>query len=132
MGIFERTKLKEKVLMQREMLKSKIHRVTITQAELYYEGSITVDKDLLKAADILPYEKVQVLNFNNGTRLDTYTIEGAAGSGTICLNGPAARFCSVGDEVIIVSYFHLPDEEAKKYKPKVILVDKKNKISKVI
>lgn len=118
--------------MQREMLKSKIHRATVTQAELYYEGSITVDKDLLDTANILPYEKVQVLNFNNGSRLDTYTIEGEAGSGIICLNGPAARFCSVGDEVIIVSYFHLPDEEAKKYKPKVILVDKKNKISKII
>jgi len=131
-GIFDRTKLKEKVLMQREMLKSKIHRVTVTQAELYYEGSITVDKDLLEAADILPYEKVQVLNFNNGSRIDTYTIEGPAGSGTICLNGPAARFGSVGDEVIIVSYVHLPDEDVKKFKPKVVMVDKKNKITKVI
>ena len=118
--------------MQREMLKSKIHRVTVTQAELYYEGSITVDKDLLQAADILPYEKVQVLNFNNGSRLDTYAIEGNAGSGTICLNGPAARFGSVGDEIIIVSYFHLPDEDAKKHKPKVVLVDKKNKITRLL
>lgn len=118
--------------MQREMLKSKIHRVTVTQAELYYEGSITVDKDLLQAADILPYEKVQVLNFNNGSRLDTYAIEGDAGSGTICLNGPAARFSSVGDEIIIVSYFHLPDEEARKYKPKIVLVDKKNKITRLL
>jgi len=132
MGIFDRTKLKEKVLMQREMLKSKIHRVTVTEAELYYEGSITVDKNLLEAADILPYEKVQVLNFNNGSRLDTYTIEGAAGSGTICLNGPAARFGSVGDEIIIVSYVHLPDEDVKKFKPKVVMVDKKNKITKVV
>jgi aspartate 1-decarboxylase len=118
--------------MQREMLKSKIHRVTVTQAELYYEGSITVDKNLLEAADILPYEKVQVLNFNNGSRLDTYAIEGAPGSGIICLNGPAARFSSVGDEVIIVSYFYLANEDAKKYKPKVVLVDKKNKISKIL
>jgi aspartate 1-decarboxylase len=132
MGIFDCTKLKEKVLMQREMLKSKIHRVTVTQAELYYEGSITVDKDLLEAADILPYEKVQVLNFNTGTRLDTYTIEGTAGSGTICLNGPAARLGTVGDEVIIVSYVHLPDEDIKRFKPKVVLVDKKNKITKVL
>jgi len=132
MGIFDRTKLKEKVLMQREMLKSKIHRVTVTEAELYYEGSITVDKDLLEAADILPYEKVQVLNFNNGSRIDTYTIEGIAGSGTICLNGPAARFGSVGDEVIIVSYVHLPDQDVKKFKPKVVMVDKKNKITKVL
>ena len=118
--------------MQREMLKSKIHRATVTQAELYYEGSITVDKDLLEAADILPYEKVQVLNFNNGSRLDTYTIEGEAGSGTICLNGPAARFSSIGDEIIIVSYFHISDEEARKYKPKVVLVDKKNKKTKIL
>lgn len=118
--------------MQREMLKSKIHGATVTQAELYYEGSITVDKDLLKEADILPYEKVQVLNFNNGSRLDTYTIEGEAGSGIICLNGPASRFSSVGDEIIIVSYFQLPDEDAKKHKPKVILVDKKNKIKKIL
>ncbi|HEY6438139.1 MAG TPA: aspartate 1-decarboxylase [Ignavibacteriaceae bacterium] len=118
--------------MQREMLKSKIHRVTVTQAELYYEGSITVDKDLLQAADIIPYEKVQVLNFNNGSRLDTYTIEGEAGSGIICLNGPAARFSSVGDEIIIVSYFHLPDQDAKKHKPKVVLVDKKNKITRLL
>jgi len=132
MGIFDRTKLKEKVLMEREMLKSKIHRVTVTEAELYYEGSITVDKDLLEAADILPYEKVQVLNFNNGSRIDTYTIEGIAGSGTICLNGPAARFGSVGDEVIIVSYVHLPDQDVKKFKPKVVMVDKKNKITKVL
>ncbi|MCW9065490.1 MAG: aspartate 1-decarboxylase [Ignavibacteriaceae bacterium] len=114
------------------MLKSKIHRVTVTQAELYYEGSITVDKGLLEAADILPYEKVQVLNFNNGSRLDTYAIEGTTGSGTICLNGPAARFGSVGDEIIIVSYFHLPDEDAKKHKPKVVLVDKKNKITRLL
>jgi len=132
MGIFDCTKLKEKVLMQREMLKSKIHRVTVTEAELYYEGSITVDKDLLEAADILPYEKVQVLNFNNGTRLDTYTIEGTAGSGTICLNGPAARFGSVGDEVIIVSYIQVPEENIRKFKPKVVLVDKKNKITKIL
>ena len=118
--------------MQREMLKSKIHGATVTQAELYYEGSITVDKDLLKEADILPYEKVQVLNFNNGSRLDTYTIEGKAGSGIICLNGPAARVSSVGDEIIIVSYFQLPDENAKKHKPKVVLVDKKNKIKKIL
>jgi len=118
--------------MQREMLKSKIHRVTVTQAELYYEGSITVDKGLLEAADILPYEKVQVLNFNNGSRLDTYAIEGTTGSGTICLNGPAARFGSVGDEIIIVSYFHLPDKDAKKHKPKVVLVDKKNKITRLL
>lgn len=118
--------------MMREMFKSKIHRATVTQAELFYEGSITVDKDLLEAANIIPYERVQVLNFNNGSRLDTYTIVGAAGSGTICLNGPAARLGTVGDEVIIISYTQMTDDEAKKHKPKVVLVDKKNKISKII
>ena len=118
--------------MQRDMLKSKIHGATVTQSELYYEGSITVDKDLLKAADILPYEKVQVLNFNTGSRIDTYTIEGQAGSGTVCLNGPAARLGTVGDEIIIVSYVQVTEEEAKVFKPKVILLDKENKISKVL
>lgn len=112
------------------MLKSKIHRVTVTQAELYYEGSITVDKNLLEAANIVRYEKVQVLNFNNGTRLDTYTIEGPAGSGTICLNGPAARFGAVGDEIIIVSYVSIPEESIKNYMPKIVLVDKNNKLTK--
>ena len=109
--------------MQREMLKSKIHGATVTESELYYEGSITVDKDLLKAADILPYEKVQVLNFNTGSRIDTYTIEGEAGSGTICLNGPAARLGTVGDEIIIVSYVRVSEEEATVIKPKIILLD---------
>ena len=118
--------------MYREMLKSKIHRVTVTEAELYYEGSVTIDKNLLEAADILPYEKVQVLNFNTGSRIDTYTIEGAAGSGTICLNGPAARLGTVGDEVIIVSYVQVPETETKNFKPKVVLVDKKNKITKIL
>lgn len=114
------------------MFKSKIHRATVTQAELFYEGSITIDKNLLEAANIIPYERVQVLNFNNGSRLDTYTIEGSAGSGTICLNGPAARLGTVGDEVIIISYTQMPDEDAKKHKPRVVLVDKQNKITKVI
>ncbi|MCZ7614218.1 MAG: aspartate 1-decarboxylase [Ignavibacteriaceae bacterium] len=132
LGIFDSTKLKEKVLLQREMLKSKIHRVTVTQAELYYEGSITVDKNLLEAANIVRYEKVQVLNFNNGTRLDTYTIEGPAGSGTICLNGPAARFGAVGDEIIIVSYVSIPEESIKNYMPKIVLVDKNNNITKIL
>lgn len=118
--------------MTREMFKSKIHRATVTMAELYYEGSITVDTDLLKAADILPYEKVQIVNVNNGQRFETYTLEGEAGSGVICLNGPAARLGAVGDEIIIITYTHLQDEEAKSFKPKVILVDKKNKVSKTL
>jgi aspartate 1-decarboxylase len=101
-------------------------------AELYYEGSITVDKDLLDTADILPHEKVQVVNVNTGSRLETYTLEGPAGSGMICLNGPAARLGAVGDEVIIIAYSQMSDEEAKKHKPKVVLVDKKNKVSKIL
>lgn len=114
------------------MFKSKIHRATVTMAELYYEGSITVDKDLLDAADILPFEKVQIVNINNGARLETYTLEGEPGSGIICLNGPAARLGAVGDEIIIITYSQMSDAEAKKHKPKIILVDKQNKISQVL
>ncbi len=118
--------------MNREMFKSKIHRATVTMAELYYEGSITVDKDLLDEAGILPFEKVQIVNINNGARLETYTLEGEAGSGIICLNGPAARLGAVGDEIIIITYSQMSDEEAKKHKPRIILVDKQNKISQVL
>jgi aspartate 1-decarboxylase len=118
--------------MIREMFKSKIHRATVTMAELYYEGSITVDSELLRTADILPFEKVQVVNVNNGSRLETYALEGPANSGMVCLNGPAARLGSVGDEVIIITYMQLSDDEAKKHKPRIILVDKNNKVSKVI
>lgn len=114
------------------MFKSKIHRATVTMAELYYEGSITVDKDLLDEAGILPFEKVQIVNINNGARLETYTLEGEAGSGIICLNGPAARLGAVGDEIIIITYSQMSDEEAKKHKPRIILVDKQNKISQVL
>ncbi len=114
------------------MFRSKIHKATVTMAELYYEGSITVDKDLLAAADILPYEKVQVVNLNTGSRLETYTLEGPAGSGMICLNGPAARLGTVGDEVIIITYTTMTDADAKKHKPKIILVDKNNKVGKVL
>lgn len=118
--------------MNRTMFRSKIHRAIVTMAELYYEGSITVDKDLLNAADILPYEKVQVVNLNTGSRLDTYALEGPAGSGMICLNGPAARLGAVGDEVIIITYTTLSNEEAKKHKPRIVLVDKNNKVSKIL
>jgi aspartate 1-decarboxylase len=110
--------------------KSKIHRVTVTDADLNYEGSITIDKKLLDATDILPNEKVQVLNLNNGARFETYVLVAEANSGTICLNGPAARLGEVGDLLIIVSYCDLEFEEAKKYKPKVVYVDSKNKIVK--
>jgi len=113
--------------MQRFMLKSKIHQATLTGTELYYEGSITVDEELLELADILPGEQVQVLNFNNTERFITYTIVAPRGSGTVLLNGPAARLGQVGDKVIILSYCSLSQEEAKKHKPKVIVVDEKNR-----
>lgn len=115
--------------MTREMFRAKIHRATVTMAELYYEGSITIDKELLDAADILPNEKVQVVNMSTGSRIETYTIEGPANSGMICLNGPAARLGYVGDEVIIIAYSHMNNDEAKKHVPKVVFVDKHNKIT---
>jgi aspartate 1-decarboxylase len=118
--------------MTREMFKSKIHRATVTMAELYYEGSITVDRELLDAAEILPFEKVQVVNVNTGSRLETYALEGEAGSGIICLNGPAARLGAVGDEVIIITYSQMSEDEARQNKPRIVLVDKLNKISKVL
>ncbi|MEI7812985.1 MAG: aspartate 1-decarboxylase [Ignavibacteria bacterium] len=115
----------------REMFKAKIHRATVTMSELYYEGSITIDKDLMDAADIYEYEKVQVVNVNNGARFETYTLIGKAGSGIICLNGPAARLGAVGDEVIIITYAGMNDEEARTHKPRIVLVDKENKVKKI-
>jgi len=114
--------------MLRTMLKSKIHRATVTEANLYYQGSITLDEDLINAADILENEKVEVLNLNNGHRLETYVIKGKSASGTVCLNGPAARGACPGDQVIIVSYVLVDDKEAENIKPKIIKVDEKNKI----
>lgn len=113
--------------MLREMAKSKIHRATVTQAELHYEGSITVDASLLEAADILPGEKIQVVNIANGARFETYTIAGPAGSGTICVNGAAARLVQLGDLVILITYCHLPDQEARTHQMKVVFVDGKNR-----
>jgi aspartate 1-decarboxylase len=110
------------------MFKSKIHRAVVTQAELYYEGSLTVDSDLLAAADMLEYEKVSVVNVNNGERFETYLIPGEPGSGVICLNGAAARKGAVGDEVIIITYAAMSDEEARVFKPTVVHVDKRNTI----
>ena len=118
--------------MNREMFKSKIHRATITMADLYYEGSITIDKNLLDEANILPFEKVQVVNINTGSRLETYTLEGPADSGMICLNGAAARLGAVGDEIIIITYSQMTEEEARNHKPKIVLVDGDNKVKKVI
>lgn len=110
------------------MCKSKIHRATVTQSELHYEGSLTVDSDLLDAADIVAYERVQVCNINNGERFETYIIPGKRRSGTICLNGAAARLGAVGDEIIIITYATFTDEEIKNYKPTVIILDKQNKV----
>lgn len=106
-----------------EVLKSKIHRVSITEANLNYVGSITIDKDLMDAANVIAGEKVQVVNVNNGERLETYIIEGERGSGCICLNGPAARRAAVGDIVVIVSYAMMDFEKAKSFTPWVIFPD---------
>jgi len=117
--------------MQRFMFKSKIHRATVTDADLNYEGSITVDENLMKAADILPYEKVAIYNVNNGERFTTYAIKGKKNSGVICLNGAAARKASRGDIIIIVTYVMVAEAETKNWNPKCVLVDEKNKIKKV-
>tara|TARA_B100001057_G_C22312795_1_gene742696 strand:- start:58 stop:408 length:351 start_codon:yes stop_codon:yes gene_type:complete len=106
--------------MQIEVVKSKIHRVKITQADLNYIGSITIDEDLMEASNIIEGEKVQVVNINNGERLETYAIKGARGSGEVCMNGPAARKVQPGDTVIIITYASLPVEEAKLFKPALI------------
>lgn len=117
--------------MWREMMKSKIHRATVTEANLNYVGSITIDADLLEAANILPNEKVQVVNNNNGARLETYVIPGERGSGVICLNGAAARLVQPRDTVIIISYCWLQEEELATYRPRVVFVDGANSISEV-
>ena len=114
------------------MFKAKLHRLRVTEADLYYEGSITLDEELLEASGILPYEKVQVVNVNNGSRLETYTIPGKAGSRTVCLNGPAARLAAPGDNVIVISYVQLTPDEAKKHKPRVVLVNENNDPSEII
>jgi aspartate 1-decarboxylase len=110
----------------RRMCKSKIHRATVTEANLGYEGSITIDRNLLEAADILPYEMVQVYNVNNGERFETYAISGEKGSGVVCLNGPAARLGMVGDKVIIVSTTQMDDREASAFVPRFVFVNEKN------
>lgn len=111
------------------MLKSKIHRATLTDANLEYEGSITIDEDLMEAADILAFEQVQIYDINNGKRFETYVIKGERGSGTICVNGAAARLVSRGDLVIIASYFNVDEAEAAEHKPKLIYVDEENSIA---
>jgi aspartate 1-decarboxylase len=121
--------LKGTVIMQRTMCKGKIHRATVTQANLNYVGSITIDMDLLEAADIYPYEMVQVVNVNNGSRLETYTIAGARGSGVICLNGAAARLAAEGDIVIIISYGQYNEAEIRLLEPRLVFVDAGNRIT---
>ncbi|WP_339809749.1 aspartate 1-decarboxylase [Paenibacillus sp. FSL R7-0189] len=113
--------------MFRHMMKSKIHRATVTEANLNYVGSITIDESLMEAADILENEKVQIVDNNNGSRLETYVIPGPRGSGVICLNGAAARLVQPGDTVIIISYAMLSSEELDSHKPTVVFVDENNK-----
>lgn len=115
--------------MQIQVLKSKIHRVRVTQADLHYIGSITIDASLMEAAGLIEHEKVQVVNINNGERLETYVIRGRRNSGTICLNGAAARRVQVGDLVIIISYALMDFEEAKSFKPSVIFPTEQNKLA---
>lgn len=113
------------------MLKSKIHRATVTQAELDYVGSITVDIALLEQAGIFEYEKVQIVDVNNGARFETYTIAGERGSGVMCLNGAAARMVQTGDKIILMTYVNVTPEEAKELRPTVLFVDEKNQITKI-
>ena len=113
--------------MQIEVFKSKIHRAVVTEADLNYVGSITIDEDLMEAANIIENEKVQVVNINNGERLDTYVIKGKRGSGVICLNGPAARKAAVGDIVIIIAYAMMDFDEAKTFKPSIVFTREGNK-----
>jgi len=115
--------------MNIEVLKSKIHRVKVTQAELHYVGSITIDETLMEASNIIENEKVQIVNINNGERFETYVIKGAKNSGTICLNGPAARKVAVGDIVIVIAYASMDFEEAKNWKPTLIFPDENNRLS---
>lgn len=116
--------------MEIQVLKSKIHRARVTQAELHYVGSITLDEDLMEASNLIENELVQVLNIDNGERFETYVIKGERGSGMVCLNGPAARRVQVGDIVIVVSYAVMDFEEAKKFKPSLIFPDSNNKLLK--
>ncbi|MGL5379078.1 aspartate 1-decarboxylase [Clostridium sp.] len=117
--------------MKLNMLKGKIHRATVVQAELDYVGSITVDEELLEASGILEYEMVHIVDINNGNRFETYTIAGPRGSGMICLNGAAARCVQVGDKIIIMSYCQLERDEVEDHKPRVVFVDNENKVSRI-
>jgi aspartate 1-decarboxylase len=115
--------------MEIEILKSKVHRATITEANLHYVGSLTLDEALMDAANMIEYEKVQVVNVNNGSRLETYLIKGKKGSGVCCLNGPAARHGAVGDMVVVISYARMPFEEARRFRPSVVFPAEGNRLS---
>lgn len=117
--------------MYRTMMKSKIHRMRVTEANVDYVGSITIDVDLMRASDILPHEKVHVVDVTNGARLETYAIEGPAGSGVCCLNGAAARLVREGDTVIVMSYAQMTDQEARNYQPTVVFVDALNRVDHI-
>lgn len=117
--------------MRRTMMKSKIHRATVTEANLHYVGSLTVDAQLMEQADLLAYEKVQVVNISNGARFETYVIEGQRDSGTFTLNGAAARLVQPGDKLIVISYAELEDEEARRHQPTVVFVDEHNRVTRI-
>ncbi len=116
--------------MRRELCKSKIHGATVTEANLHYEGSLTLDADLIEAADLVPYERIQVLNLNNGSRLETYVLPGEPGSGAVHLNGAAARLGEVGDRMILIGYAHYDESEIEGHEPRVVFVDEQNRILK--
>jgi aspartate 1-decarboxylase len=118
--------------MKLTLLKSKLHQMKVTEANLHYEGSITIDADLLDEAGILPYEKVQVLNITNGSPLETYTISGERGSRICCLNGAAARHTQIGDRIIVIAYAEMTPEEAERHKPQIVILDEDNEPKKVI
>jgi len=117
--------------MRRSMFKSKIHRATVTEANIDYEGSVTIDQDLMDAADMLPYEQLHIWDVDNGSRLTTYILPGPRGSGTICINGAAARLVRPGDRVILATFAEVDEEEAKNHRPKVVLVDEHNRIREI-
>ena len=114
--------------MYRQILKAKIHRATVTDAQVDYEGSITIDEELMRAADLLPWEKVLIANLNNGSRIESYAIPGETGSGIVCMNGGAAKYAQRGDLVIIMSFAVMTEEEIERHQPKVVYVDKQNRI----
>ena len=118
--------------MWRTVCKSKLHRAIVSEANVHYSGSITLDANLMKAADLVPYEQVHVVDVDNGARLVTYCIEGPAGSGTVCVNGAAARLVSAGDTVIVISYAQLTPEELERFSPKIVLLDQRNRVRDIV